>query len=168
MQEFWLPNDTYEPVYPLETRKKVDHNATTIAELRKQQARYDRDLSDYVRGVNQRLGKDVVLIVPVGQAAASRCARRSSPAQAPGLKTQVGSVPRHLGPSPTAAASAGGLLPFCGDLSPQPGGLAAAFRPGKAASPTEKDKLNRLLQELAWDAVLHHPLSGVKPSSRTE
>ena len=23
-------------------------------------------------------------------------------------------------------------------------------------------KLNRLLQELAWDAVIHHPLSGVK------
>jgi hypothetical protein len=24
------------------------------------------------------------------------------------------------------------------------------------------DQLNRLLQELAWDAVTHHPLSGVK------
>ena len=24
------------------------------------------------------------------------------------------------------------------------------------------EKLNRLLQELAWDAVTHHPLSGVK------
>jgi hypothetical protein len=24
-------------------------------------------------------------------------------------------------------------------------------------------KLNRLLQELAWDAVKHHPLSGVMP-----
>ncbi len=38
VQEFWLPNDTYHPVYPLETRKRVDHNATSIAELRKQQA----------------------------------------------------------------------------------------------------------------------------------
>jgi hypothetical protein len=26
----------------------------------------------------------------------------------------------------------------------------------------ELDGLNRLLQELAWDAVIHHPLSGVK------
>ena len=26
----------------------------------------------------------------------------------------------------------------------------------------EMDKLNRLLQELAWDAVIHHPLSGIK------
>ncbi|MEI8196925.1 MAG: hypothetical protein WCI73_13575, partial [Phycisphaerae bacterium] len=31
---------------------------------------------------------------------------------------------------------------------------------------TEKDltALNRLLQELAWDAVTHHPLSGVRVS----
>src|SRR6478609_9267829 len=27
VQEYWLPNDTFNPVYPLETRKKVDHNA---------------------------------------------------------------------------------------------------------------------------------------------
>ena len=25
-----------------------------------------------------------------------------------------------------------------------------------------EEKLNRLLQELAWDAVVHHPLSGVR------
>ena len=30
VQEFWLPNDTFNPIYPLETRKKVDHNAATI------------------------------------------------------------------------------------------------------------------------------------------
>src|SRR4051812_8370673 len=35
VQEFWLPNDTYHPVYPLESYKKIDHNATVIAELRK-------------------------------------------------------------------------------------------------------------------------------------
>ena len=27
----------------------------------------------------------------------------------------------------------------------------------------ELQKLNRLLQELAWDAVRQHPLSGIKP-----
>ena len=26
----------------------------------------------------------------------------------------------------------------------------------------KSEALNRLLQELAWDAVIHHPLSGVK------
>ena len=27
VQEYWLPNDTFHPVYPLETKVKVDHNA---------------------------------------------------------------------------------------------------------------------------------------------
>ena len=35
VQEYWLPNDEYNPVYPLDTRKAVDHNATDLAELRK-------------------------------------------------------------------------------------------------------------------------------------
>ena len=38
VQEFWLPNDTYEPIYPLDPRKKVDHDATNLAELRKKHA----------------------------------------------------------------------------------------------------------------------------------
>ena len=42
VQEFWMPNDTYEPKYPLDCGKKVDHNASVIAELRKKQALYDR------------------------------------------------------------------------------------------------------------------------------
>ena len=40
VQEYWLPNDEYNPVYPLDTRKKVDHNATVPGELRKANARY--------------------------------------------------------------------------------------------------------------------------------
>jgi hypothetical protein len=31
----------------------------------------------------------------------------------------------------------------------------------KDLSPEDAEKLNRLLQELAWDAVSHHPLTGV-------
>jgi hypothetical protein len=50
-------------------RKKVDHNATDIAKLRDATLRYAKDIEDLVRGINQRLGKDAVLIVPVGMAA---------------------------------------------------------------------------------------------------
>ena len=32
----------------------------------------------------------------------------------------------------------------------------------RAGNPEWGDKLNRLLQELAWDAVVSHPLSGVQ------
>jgi hypothetical protein len=65
VQEYWLPNDTYHPVYPLETRLGCDHNATSVDELRKQQSLYDHDLSDYICAINRRVGQDVLLLVPV-------------------------------------------------------------------------------------------------------
>ena len=56
-----------------------------------------------------------------------------------------------------------GLLPFRGDLSPQPRGAPRALRPWRGmTSWADKEKLNCLLQELAWEAVVQHPLSGVK------
>ena len=30
----------------------------------------------------------------------------------------------------------------------------------------QEEKLNRLLQELAWEAIKQHPLSGVRPDAR--
>ena len=55
VQEFWLPNDTFNPVYPLETRKKVDHNAATVPELTKQNDLYRETIETHVRDVNQKL-----------------------------------------------------------------------------------------------------------------
>ena len=87
VQEFWLPNDTYEPVYPLDVRKGVDHNATDLADLREKQAEYLHDLDESVRGINQDLGKDVVFVVPVGQAALA-LREKIAAGKAPGLKMQ--------------------------------------------------------------------------------
>jgi len=69
VQEFWLPNDTYHPVYPLETRKPVDHNSTNLAELRRQNGLYEHDIEAKVLEINQQLGRTVVFVVPVGEAA---------------------------------------------------------------------------------------------------
>jgi len=69
VQEYWMPSDEYNPVYPLDTKKKVDHNVPDIAKLRDATMRYAKDIEDYVQGINQRLGKQSVFIVPVGMAA---------------------------------------------------------------------------------------------------
>ena len=87
VQEFWLPNDTYEPKYPLDAGKKVDHNATVIAELRKQQARYDQDLGDCVRSVNRAAGQGRGAH-RAGRASRHRAAGEDRRRAAPGLKTQ--------------------------------------------------------------------------------
>ena len=173
VQEFWLPNDTYHPVYPLETNIVVDHNAATMPELRKQYELYFNDMDNYVRDLNKKLGKDAVLIhVPIGTEAvlallAGKGCRRP------------GAVPEDAGG--TVARRAGVIRPtlpieilsaychFRRDLPPQPGGFADAQGIDEGAlegrrqynPPRHAKTLNRLLQELAWDAVIHHPMSGV-------
>jgi hypothetical protein len=160
VQEFWLPNDTYHPVYPLETRKKVDHNATLIDELRQQQALYDKDMEDYVRGVNARLGKEVVLVVPVGQAAVA-LREKIVAGQAPGLSAQSDLFRDSWGhPQPPLQVLAG-YCHFAVIYRRSPVGLPLPPALEKAPNLNDKEKLNRLLQELAWDAVTHHPLTGL-------
>ncbi|MCF7786573.1 MAG: hypothetical protein K9N47_10655 [Prosthecobacter sp.] len=68
VQEYWMPNDEYNPMYPLDTKKEVDHNATDLAKLRDATMRYAKDIEDLVRGINLRLGKDSVVVIPVSMA----------------------------------------------------------------------------------------------------
>jgi hypothetical protein len=167
VQEFWLPNDTYHPVYPLETRKKVDHNATMIEELRKQQALYDHDIEEFVRGVNGRLGKDVVLVVPVGQATVA-LREKIVAGQAPGLKAQGDLFRDSWGHPQVPLQVLSGYCHFAVIYRRSPVGLPLPPQLANAENVNDKDNLNRLLQELAWDAVRHHPLSGVSAGAPVE
>lgn len=150
IHEFWLPNDVYEPVYPLQTWKQVDHNAANIPDLRKQHDLYFRDMDDDVRGVNRQLGKDVVLVAPVGQAV---LALREAiiAGHAPGLNTQAELFTDSWG-HPTAPIQA--LATYCHFAviyrrSPIGSPLPAVL----AGNPSWGAPLNRLLQQLAWNAV---------------
>jgi hypothetical protein len=156
VQEYWLPNDEYVPVYPLQTRKQVDHNAATIAELRRQHELYFRDMDECVRDLNKQLGKDAVLVVPAGQAVIA-LREKIIAGQAPGLKAQAELFTDSWGhPTPPVMALAT-YCHFAVIYRRSPVGLPI---PGVIANWNEQ--LNRLLQELAWDAVIHHPLSGVR------
>lgn len=160
VQEFWLPNDTYNPVYPLETRKYVDHNAATVAELRLQNDRYRKDLEGHVREINDRLKTQAVVVVPTGEA--SILLREKIIArQAPGLKVQWRLFSDDWGhPTPPLKV----LAAYCNYsviYGRSPVGLpipAELERNKEFAIPA----LNRLLQELAWEAVTHNPLTGVE------
>jgi len=161
VQEYWLPNDTYHPVYPLENRLKIDHNATKIDELRKQQALYDHDLVEYVRAINQRLGKEAVFIVPVGQATAA-LREKIVAGEAPGLKVQWDLFRDNWGHPQPPLQVLDGYCHFAVIYRRTPVGLPLPPELERDEKLTDKDELNHLLQELAWDAVTHHPLSGVK------
>jgi hypothetical protein len=171
VMEFWLPFDNYEPRNysngppgsPTEHVKppaKVDHNAATIKELRKIHKRYFEEMDDHVTTVNKKLGKQAVFVVPVGQAVIA-LREKIIAGQAPGLKSQEDLFSDGLGHPKPPLTILMGYCHYAVIYRKSPVGLPvpkALKIPGDAK---ELEALNTLLQELAWDAVTHHPLSGV-------
>ena len=162
VQEYWMPNDEYEPVYPLQTKKKVDHNATDLTKLREATLRYATDIEDYVKGINQRLGKDAVLIVPVGMAAVT-LREKIVKGEAPGLKQQSELFRDNWGHALLPLQLLSSYCHYAVIYRTSPVGLPVplAFRTLKDMSAADKAKLNTLLQQIAWDAVSAHPMSGI-------
>ena len=160
VQEFWMPNDTYEPRYPLETRKPVDHNATNLDDLKMSQTAYDKDVDEYCAGINKQLGHNVIVTVPVGQAALE-LRKKIVAGEVPGI-TKQGDLFRDTWGHPQLPLQI--LDAYCHYAviyKRSPVGLPMPSDFVKANKPEWNEKLNRLLQELAWDAVIHHPMSGV-------
>lgn len=161
VQEFWLPNDEYVPVYPLQTKKKIDHNGPDIPELLEANTHYMRDVEEYVDAINQRLGKDTLLVVPVG-AASIELRKRIIAGTAPGLKAQwdlFRDTWGHANPPLQILAS---YCHYAVIYRRSPVGLPVPAAFAKLTmTDDEKQKLNLLLQEIAWDTVSHHPMAGV-------
>ncbi|MFN0077804.1 MAG: hypothetical protein ACKVY0_15210 [Prosthecobacter sp.] len=167
VQEYWMPNDEYEPVYPLQTKKKVDHNATDLVKLRDATTRYAKDIEDYVKGINQRLGKDAVVIVPVGLAAVT-LREKIVKGEAPGLKAQADLFRDNWGHANPPLQILSSYCHFATIYRRSPAGLPvpSAFKLLKDMSAEDQAKLNTLLQQIAWDTVSTHPLAGVmKPTA---
>ena len=189
VQEYWMPNDEYVPVYPLQAGKGIDHNATDLAKLHVANDQYCRDVEEYVGNLNRELGKEVVYVVPVG-VAADLLRDKLAAGQAPGLKMpwdlfrdswghpdaplQVLDGYCHYAviyhrspvglPMPKALAAMK-VVGLDGPHKVRPRGPGATPQPstpvgGEEISDADKEKLNRLLQEIAWDAVIHHPMTG--------
>jgi hypothetical protein len=175
MMEPWLPWDVYNPTTYVGDYKpipgepafmprpaKVDHNAATVDGLTKMHDYFFRMWDAKVSAINAELGKQVVFVVPAGQAEIALRGKIIA-GQAPGLKTQESLFADELGhPQPPLQV----LEAYCWYATiyrkspvglPVPSTLANAGIPADQVGP-----LNTLLQQLAWDAVIHHPLSGVR------
>lgn len=157
VQEFWLPYDWYEPPVMRADPKKVGHNDVPIEDLRSRHNKYFADLDAHIRELNQKLGKNSIYVVPVGQAVLALRAKIAA-GQAPGLKEQNDLFTDAIG---HAKAPLQALVAFCHyavTYRRSPVGLKAPAVLGANADPA----MVKLLQELAWEAATQHPLSGVK------
>ncbi len=112
----------------LDTRKKVDHNATEIPVLRKAQEQYDHDVDEYVRAINKKLGQDVLVTVPVGQAVIA-LREKIIAGQCPGITEQTALFSGQLGTSYAAHHGVSRLLPFCRHLPTQSGRSTSSNHP---------------------------------------
>ncbi len=162
VQEYWMPNDEYNPVYPLDTKKKIDHNATDLTKLREATTRYAKDIEDLVRGINQRLGTDSVVVVPVGLASVA-LREKIIKGEAPGLKAQWELFRDNWGHGQPPLQILSSYCHYAVIYHRSPVGLPVplALKALKDVSDEDKAKLNQLLQKIAWDTVSHYPMAGV-------
>ena len=161
VQENWLPFDVYDPTY--KTRPaKVDHNAFTVEELRKLHAPYFKSFDAHVAELNAKYKTQAVRVAPVGQAVI-KLREAILAGKAPGLKEQTDLFTDAIGHAKAPLAAQVAYVYYALIYEKSPVGLPV---PAVIASAPEAEKLNRLLQEIAWDVVTSHPLSGVKVENR--
>jgi hypothetical protein len=166
VQEFWLPFDLYDPTFKIRP-KEVDHNALTVDELRKLHEPYFKSMDKHVRELNKKHGKQVVFVVPVGQAVLA-LREKIVAGKAPGLKAQADLFTDAIGHAKAPLMALASYCHYAVIYRRSPVGLPVPAVLGKAGKSEEGEQLNRLLQELAWQAVTRHPLSGVRAEAKPE
>jgi hypothetical protein len=159
VQPIWLRWDVYEPT--TKRPEKVDHNAITGEELRKRHAVYFKEMDEFIAAQNKKLGKTVLFEVPAPQAVIA-LRERIIAGTAPGLKSQEDLFTDALGHGKPPLQVLVAYCNFAVIYRRSPVGLPVPEALKAAKLGDQEEKLNRLLQELAWEAVTTHPLSGVK------
>lgn len=160
IQENWLPFDIYDVTFKLRPAK-VDHNAINGEQLWKLHEPYFAGLDEHVRELNKKVGKDAVFVAPVGQAVVA-LREKVIAGQAPGIKTQEDLFTDPLGHVKFPAMVLNAYCHYAVIYRKSPVGLPVPAALKLAKLGDDEEKLNTLLQELAWEAVTKHPLSGVK------
>jgi hypothetical protein len=163
VQPIWLRWDIYEPT--TKRPKTVDHNAITGEELRKRHAVYFKSIDEHVHELNKKLGKTALYEVPAPQAVIA-LREKIIAGQAPGLKMQEDLFTDALGHGKPPLQALVGYCNYAVMYRRSPVGLPVPNVLKGAKLGDQEEKLDRLLQELAWDAVTRHPLSGVRLDAR--
>lgn len=158
LQQNWVPYEDPAIWLSRERPKSVDRDGRTMAQLRAMHDPYFAMIEGHVKQLNGRIPGARIAVVPCGEAVLALRAKVIA-GEAPGVSRQSELFTDVLGhPGPHIRA----LSAYCH--------FAVMYRRDPAGLPVvspltklpEAEKLNRLLQEIAWKAVTGHPLSGLK------
>ncbi|MFO0968252.1 MAG: hypothetical protein U0793_22070 [Gemmataceae bacterium] len=156
VQEFWLPFDIYDTTFKVRP-KSVDHDAAKLDELRSLHKKYFADMDAHVRELNKKHGKEAVFVTPVGQAVLT-LREKIVAGEVPGLKKQSDLFTDPIGHAKPPLQALVAYCHYAVIYQRSPVGIDV---PAVLSKSADAKALNRLLQEIAWEAVTRHPLSGV-------
>jgi len=162
VQAFWLPYDVFDVNYQKKRPEKVDRNKRTGEDMRMIHAPYFQTVDDQVTALNKQHGRAVVFVVPVGQAVIA-LREKIIAGEAPGLKTQDELFTDAIGHVRAPVQVLTAYCHYAVIYRRSPVGLP--FAPALKNAKFD-EKLDRLLQEIAWEAVTKHPHSGVKAEAK--
>lgn len=155
VQESWIPRDGTKDAKQF---RKEQRDQTPLAAMRTAHMAWLRPLEAQVRALNQSVGREAVFIVPACDAVYA-LRERVAAGKVPGIKSQVELFRDALGHPTEPIAVLNAYCHFAAIFGRDPAGLPV---PASLQARPHAEELNRLLQQLAWDAVTAHPMSGVK------
>lgn len=156
VQESWNPWDSWQPAERV--ARNEDRDTRPLDILRNANAKFKEAIETQVRAINQKAGRQVVTVVPVGDAVL-RLRERIAAGKVPGIARQSELFTDPIGHGKPPIIALATYCNFACIYRRSPVGLKDPQPELERISP----ELQPLLQELAWEAVTSHPLSGVPP-----
>jgi hypothetical protein len=161
VQASWPPRDG-QLTSPFQPEMRDTATAESLQKIRETfSGTWIKPLEEQVRKLNASLGREVVHIIPAGDAVFA-LRQKVVAGQAPGVTKQSALFRDALGhPQPPLAT----LVTYChfaAIYGKSPVGLPV---PESLQGVPEATKLNTLLQEIAWETVSKYPLSGVRAAT---
>jgi hypothetical protein len=161
VQEDWMWRDIVEPITEIRNSRKWDYDAITGKELREIHAPVFKSIDDQVEALNKKFERSVLLIVPAGQAVIA-LRERIMAGKGGGLKTQTELFRDRVGHPDIPLQVLVAYCHYAVIYRRSPVGLPLPEIMASAKKPAWGKETNLILQEVAWEAVTQHPLSGVR------
>jgi hypothetical protein len=156
VQASWYPFDT--GMEARSTFKNADRDASKVKDLRDAMAPFKKAIAEQVKALNAKHKKRVVFIVPAGDAVVA-LREKVVEKKAPGVARQSDLFRDPIGHANMPVMALVTYCHYAAVYRKSPVGLKLSRKLVPDAD--ESAKLDRLLQEIAWEAVTGEPLSGV-------
>jgi hypothetical protein len=162
VQASWVPMDGITADRAAFTNAKRDEADPAV--LTTAAASFMNRMKDQVRDLNREFARDgrpVVLLVPVGDAVI-RLRKQVAEGKVPGIARQSELFRDNLGHGKAPISVLTAYCHYVVIFGRNPAGLPVPAALASAGLGEHAAAVNRILQDLAWQAVLAEPLSGVK------